>query len=186
MADFQFKCPQCGRDVTADDSLAGQVARCPFCGKGVVIPRTRSAEKSFDREVVESPDGIGKGSGRAENASDEKREKSSSCKESGSSRDTGGNVDGSIVRVLSAEVTLSEQMLFEMRRTNTMLKVAIALLGAFCVTLLVAVMLIKADVSQIKADVGQIKDDVSALRSSVESVVRNKGWAEGHALKICQ
>ena len=39
MAQFTFKCPQCGTDIEADDSLCGQVAECPSCGKGIVIPR---------------------------------------------------------------------------------------------------------------------------------------------------
>ena len=36
---FEFKCPQCGQMVEADESYRGQVAECPFCGKGIVIPR---------------------------------------------------------------------------------------------------------------------------------------------------
>ena len=39
MAQFTFKCPQCGADIEADDSFRGQVAECPSCGKGIVIPR---------------------------------------------------------------------------------------------------------------------------------------------------
>lgn len=40
MAKFMFKCPQCGSDIEADDSLCGQVAECPSCGKGIVIPHS--------------------------------------------------------------------------------------------------------------------------------------------------
>ena len=36
---FEFKCPQCGQMVEAEESYRGQVAECPFCGKGIVIPR---------------------------------------------------------------------------------------------------------------------------------------------------
>jgi len=36
---FEFKCPQCGQMVEADESYRGQVAECPYCGKGIVIPR---------------------------------------------------------------------------------------------------------------------------------------------------
>ncbi len=39
MALFKFKCPQCGAAVDAEESLRGQVAECPSCGKGIVIPR---------------------------------------------------------------------------------------------------------------------------------------------------
>ncbi len=39
MAQFTFKCPQCGADIEADDSFRGQVAECPSCGKGIVVPR---------------------------------------------------------------------------------------------------------------------------------------------------
>ena len=38
MAQFNFKCPQCGESIEADDSLCGQVAECPSCGKGIVVP----------------------------------------------------------------------------------------------------------------------------------------------------
>ena len=36
---FEFKCPQCGQMVVADEAYRGQVAECPHCGKGIVIPR---------------------------------------------------------------------------------------------------------------------------------------------------
>ncbi len=39
MAKFDFKCPQCGETIEADDSFRGQVAECPSCGKGIVVPR---------------------------------------------------------------------------------------------------------------------------------------------------
>ena len=38
---FEFKCPQCGQMVEADEAYRGQVAECPHCGKGIVIPRIR-------------------------------------------------------------------------------------------------------------------------------------------------
>ena len=41
MADFQFGCPQCGKLLDANESYCGQVAQCPYCGKGIVIPRKR-------------------------------------------------------------------------------------------------------------------------------------------------
>lgn len=40
MAKFQFKCPQCGKTLDADDSVCGQAVACPYpnCGKTIVIP----------------------------------------------------------------------------------------------------------------------------------------------------
>ena len=38
---FEFKCPQCGQTVEADESFRGQVAQCPHCGKGIVVPRVK-------------------------------------------------------------------------------------------------------------------------------------------------
>ena len=38
---FEFKCPQCGQMVEADEAYRGQVAECPHCGKGIVIPRDK-------------------------------------------------------------------------------------------------------------------------------------------------
>ena len=39
MMNFEFKCPQCGQMVEADEAYRGQVAECPHCGKGIVVPR---------------------------------------------------------------------------------------------------------------------------------------------------
>ena len=44
MAQFEFKCPQCGESIEADDSLCGQIAECPSCGKGIVVPRNAASE----------------------------------------------------------------------------------------------------------------------------------------------
>jgi len=38
MAEFEFKCPQCGGAIEADDSFRGQTVECPHCGKGIVVP----------------------------------------------------------------------------------------------------------------------------------------------------
>ena len=38
MAEFTFNCPQCGQRIEADESSRGQVAECPHCGKGIVVP----------------------------------------------------------------------------------------------------------------------------------------------------
>lgn len=36
-----FKCPQCGKSVECDETFRGQVAECPYCGKGIVVPREK-------------------------------------------------------------------------------------------------------------------------------------------------
>ena len=36
---IEFKCPQCGQTVSAEESARGQVAECPYCEKGIVVPR---------------------------------------------------------------------------------------------------------------------------------------------------
>lgn len=41
MAEFQFKCPQCGQVIEADESFCGQEAPCPFCEKNILIPSAR-------------------------------------------------------------------------------------------------------------------------------------------------
>ena len=41
MAQFEFKCPLCGQSIKADDAYRGQVAECPHCEKGIVIPRSK-------------------------------------------------------------------------------------------------------------------------------------------------
>ncbi len=42
MATFKFNCPQCGQAVETDEDNRGQVAECPHCGKGIVVPRGTS------------------------------------------------------------------------------------------------------------------------------------------------
>jgi len=39
MEQFEFKCPQCGQMVSADESLRGLVLYCPYCEKGIVVPK---------------------------------------------------------------------------------------------------------------------------------------------------
>ena len=38
---FEFKCPQCGQLVIAEESLRGVVLPCPHCGKGIVVPNKK-------------------------------------------------------------------------------------------------------------------------------------------------
>ena len=42
MAGFKFSCPQCGQEIEADEAFCGQVAECPHCSKGIVIPKNRA------------------------------------------------------------------------------------------------------------------------------------------------
>ena len=61
MAQFEFKCPQCGQTIEADDSIRGQVAECPHCGKGIVVPRNvagRPSPKAQLRPVVRNPPSV--------------------------------------------------------------------------------------------------------------------------------
>jgi len=51
MAKFSFNCPQCGEKVDADDSLRGQVAECPYCGKGIVVPRSIMVRPTSSAQV---------------------------------------------------------------------------------------------------------------------------------------
>ena len=51
---FEFRCPQCGLTVETDEANRGQVAACPHCGKGIVVPRG-AAELSVQRNVVGTP-----------------------------------------------------------------------------------------------------------------------------------
>ena len=41
MMTLTFKCPQCGKSVECDETFRGQVAECPYCGKGIVVPREK-------------------------------------------------------------------------------------------------------------------------------------------------
>ena len=41
MAEFTFPCPQCGRPVLSDETLRGKVVQCPYCYKGIVVPRIK-------------------------------------------------------------------------------------------------------------------------------------------------
>ena len=43
MEQFEFKCPQCGQPVKANDTMRGMVAECPHCEKGIVVPQTQGA-----------------------------------------------------------------------------------------------------------------------------------------------
>ena len=49
MAEFKFKCPQCGGSVEADESFCGQVAECPHCSKNIVVPRVMGFRQIQDR-----------------------------------------------------------------------------------------------------------------------------------------
>ena len=52
---MEFKCPQCGQMVEADESARGQVAACPHCGKGIIVPRNGIQSKSTITTSVTCP-----------------------------------------------------------------------------------------------------------------------------------
>ena len=58
MSEFTFRCPQCRQSVEADESCRGQIVECPFCGKGIVVPRTKlpSASECKDQLSGTSPE----------------------------------------------------------------------------------------------------------------------------------
>ena len=69
MANFEFKCPQCGNSVEAEDSWRGQVAECPHCGKNIVIPRATprrpaSGLRPVNRSAGATPASTGTPGGR--------------------------------------------------------------------------------------------------------------------------
>lgn len=48
---FLFSCPQCGQSVEADETYRGQVAECPYCGKGIVIPRASISNARVNEKI---------------------------------------------------------------------------------------------------------------------------------------
>lgn len=39
MSECRFDCPQCGKPVAVDEALKGAVVVCPYCDKGIVVPK---------------------------------------------------------------------------------------------------------------------------------------------------
>lgn len=54
MGQLEFKCPQCGQNIEANDALRGQVAECPSCGKGIVIPRINNVTSPQSKSIIAS------------------------------------------------------------------------------------------------------------------------------------
>lgn len=52
---IQFKCPQCGQMVEADESVIGQTASCPYCGKKIIVPKDRIQNRSTTVENEDVP-----------------------------------------------------------------------------------------------------------------------------------
>ena len=48
---IRLKC-ECGKILSADESLAGKVVKCPSCGNEVTIPRTKTAGVSGGKEYT--------------------------------------------------------------------------------------------------------------------------------------
>jgi len=57
MAEIHFVCPKCGQKTKADESMRGQEAECPHCGKLVIVPtgRTASDKKLQNTAVISCP-----------------------------------------------------------------------------------------------------------------------------------
>lgn len=62
MAEFKFNCPQCGQKIEANESFRGQVAECPHCGKGIVVPsgtkKLPMAHRKFSKPTPVVPQAI--------------------------------------------------------------------------------------------------------------------------------
>ena len=51
MADLNFNCPQCGQNLTTDESLSGSEIECPSCSKPIEIPS--AGDENVDRIEAE-------------------------------------------------------------------------------------------------------------------------------------
>ncbi|HJO54595.1 MAG TPA: hypothetical protein QF373_08830 [Verrucomicrobiota bacterium] len=51
MADLNFNCPQCGQNLTTDESLSGSDIECPSCSKPIEIPS--AGDENVDRIEAE-------------------------------------------------------------------------------------------------------------------------------------
>ena len=51
MADLNFNCPQCGQNLTTDESLSGSEIECPSCSKPIEIPS--ADDENVDRTEAE-------------------------------------------------------------------------------------------------------------------------------------
>jgi len=51
MADLTFNCPQCGQNLTTDESLSGSEIECPSCSKPIEIPS--ADDENVDRTEAE-------------------------------------------------------------------------------------------------------------------------------------
>ena len=51
MADLNFNCPQCGQNLTTDESLSGSEIECPSCSKAIEIPS--GGDKNVERTEAE-------------------------------------------------------------------------------------------------------------------------------------
>ena len=51
MADLNFNCPQCGQNLTTDESLSGSEIECPSCSKAIEIPS--AGDENVERTEAE-------------------------------------------------------------------------------------------------------------------------------------
>ena len=53
MADLTFNCPQCGQNLTTDESLTGSEIECPSCNKPIKIPS--AGDENVQKADAEPP-----------------------------------------------------------------------------------------------------------------------------------
>jgi ribosomal protein S27E len=51
MADLNFNCPQCGQNLTTDESRSGSEIECPSCSKAIEIPS--AGDENVERTEAE-------------------------------------------------------------------------------------------------------------------------------------
>src|SRR4030042_6867591 len=54
MAEYDFKCPKCGKTLRIDESHQGKKTTCPACGTEIVIP-SKPAETAPQPKIVAPP-----------------------------------------------------------------------------------------------------------------------------------
>ena len=67
MAEFEFNCPQCGQTIEAHESHRGQVAECPHCGKGIVVPRGKAKSQMIHLSDMKTEEHTPVATGRSTN-----------------------------------------------------------------------------------------------------------------------
>ena len=88
---FEFTCPQCGQMVEADEAYRGQVAECPHCGKGIVIPRHNPRTGTVRNKRIETGETVKKSHTIYQ---DQKQDTAGFCSKCGNKLNEGENFCG--------------------------------------------------------------------------------------------